>query len=99
MSLPVFLRPAAVADVNGIFDELQLILPGLGEKFSDRLREVLEHIERNPELYGVVYRNVRAVRLRRFQYILYYVVKADRAEVLAVIHGARHESSWQSRIE
>jgi plasmid stabilization system protein ParE len=99
MSRPVLLRPAAIADINGIYSELQRILPGLGEKFSLRLSEVLEHIERNPNLYGIVYRNVRAVRLRRFQYVLYYVTGEERTDVLAVIHGARHETSWQSRVE
>jgi plasmid stabilization system protein ParE len=99
MSQPVVLRPAAIADINFIYDELQQILPGLGEKFSDRLQEVLEHIERNPNLYGVVYRDVHAVRLRRFQYVLYYVVRDNRTDVLAVIHGARRESSWRSRVE
>jgi hypothetical protein len=41
--------------------------------------------------------DVRAVRLRRFPFVVYYVVLADRAEVLAVMHGSRDESAWQSR--
>jgi toxin ParE1/3/4 len=97
MSVPVILRPYAVTDIQKIVDELGEIRPGLVEQFSARLSEVLEHIERNPELYGVVWRDVRAVRLRRFQYVLYYVVHADRVEVLAVIHGARSQSEWKSR--
>jgi hypothetical protein len=61
------------------------------------MAEVFEHIERNPDLYGTVWRDARAVRLRRFQYVMYYVAFADGVEVLAVIHGARDESSWRSR--
>lgn len=97
MSLPVILRPAAESDVQAIYQELEHLRLGLGDQFSGRLREVLEHIEAQPQLYGVVWQDVRAVRLRRFQYVLYYVAFTDRVEVLAVIHGARHESAWKSR--
>lgn len=50
-----------------------------------------------PELYGVVWQDVRAARLRRFRHFVYYVVFADRVEVLAVMHGARDAGAWQSR--
>jgi plasmid stabilization system protein ParE len=40
---------------------------------------------------------VRAARLKQFRYIVYFIVLADRVEVLAVLHGARDPSSWKSR--
>lgn len=51
-----------------------------------------------PEMYGVVWQDVRAACLKKYQYVVYYVVFDDRVEVLAVMHGARDESSWQSRL-
>jgi plasmid stabilization system protein ParE len=85
-------------DVEDIHEELELRSTGLGRQFLSRLREVLERIESLPEMYGVVWQDVRAVRLRRFPFVVYYVVLADRAEVLAVMHGSRDESAWQSRV-
>ncbi len=99
MSLPVILRPAAEADVQEIYDYLEQIRVGIGEQFSHHLRDVLQRIESNPEMFGVVWQDVRAVRVRKFRYVVYYVVFADRVEVLAVIHGSRRESTWQSRGE
>jgi plasmid stabilization system protein ParE len=58
---------------------------------------VLTRIEKMPELYGKVWQDVRAARLKQFRYIVYFIVLADRVEVLAVLHGARDPSSWQSR--
>ena len=58
---------------------------------------MLEQIEFMPEMYGVVWQDVRAARLKKFRYLVYYVVFADRAEVLAVLHGSRDASAWQSR--
>lgn len=69
----------------------------MGRRFLQRLREILDRIELMPELFGVVWQDVRAARVQRFQYLVYYVPFADRSEVLAVMHGARDESAWQSR--
>jgi toxin ParE1/3/4 len=98
VSLPVILRLAAEADVRNTRADLDAIRPGLGNQFASRLRQVLERIDFMPRLYGVVWRDVRAARLRKFRHIVYYVVFADRVEVLAVLHGARNPSTWQSRI-
>ena len=97
MSLPVILRPLAEADVVEIFGDLEFIRVGLGKRFLARLREVLERIEWMPELHGVVWQDVRAVRLRKFRYVVYYVALSDRVEILAVVHGSRDESAWKSR--
>jgi plasmid stabilization system protein ParE len=97
MSLPVILRPEAEADIQETYDALEQIQGGLGGQFAARLREVLERIESMPELYGVVWQDVRAARLRRFRFVVYYVVFPDRVEVLAVMHGSRDATAWQSR--
>jgi plasmid stabilization system protein ParE len=98
MSLPVILRPAADADIESIHDELELVQAGLGDRFVSRVQEVLERIEAMPEMYGLVWQDVRAARLRKFRHLVYYVVFADRVEVLAVMHGSRDASAWQSRV-
>jgi toxin ParE1/3/4 len=51
-----------------------------------------------PGLYGVVWRNVRAARLRKFTHVVYYRIHDDRVEVLAVMHGSRYPSEWQARV-
>jgi plasmid stabilization system protein ParE len=98
MSLPVILRPAAEADIQATHDELERCRAGLGVRFVDRVREVLERIESMPELSGVVWQDVRAVRLRKFRHVVYDVVFADRVEIVAVMHGSRDASAWQSRV-
>jgi plasmid stabilization system protein ParE len=99
VSTPVIFRPAALADIERIYDELDQVRGGLGEQFEARLRNVLELIEVQPRLYGIAWEDVRAVRLRQFQYVLYYVTSDTRTDVLAVVHGARKDSSWKSRRE
>jgi plasmid stabilization system protein ParE len=98
MSLPLLLRPSADADIQTTHDELERCRAGLGLRFVDRVLEVLERIESMPQMYGLVSQDVRAARLRKFRHLVYYVVRADRIDVLAVMHGARDASAWQSRV-
>lgn len=96
MSLPVILRHEAEVDVQEARDQLEAVRVGLGTQVLARVREVLARIEKMPELHGKVWQDVRAARLKQFRYIVYFIVLADRVEVLAVLHGARDPSSWQS---
>lgn len=97
MSLPVVLRREAIRDAEEARDYLETQRLGLGHAFVERLHEVLARIGAMPEMYGVVWRNVRVARLRKFTYLVYYRVHDDRVEVLAVMHGHRDLSAWQSR--
>ncbi|WP_088257820.1 type II toxin-antitoxin system RelE/ParE family toxin [Fimbriiglobus ruber] len=97
MSLPVILRSAADADIQAAYDEFEQAQAGLGNRFVARVREMLERIEAMPDMYGKVWQDVRAARLRKFRQVVYYVVFADRVEVLAVLHGSQDASVWQSR--
>lgn len=97
MSLPVVLRPEASRDAEEARDYLEGQRAGLGQAFLDRLNDTIGQIGAMPQLFGVVWRNVRAARLRQFTYVVYYRVHDDRVEVLAVMHGSRDRSAWQSR--
>lgn len=70
----------------------------MGKRFLSRLREALERIEWMPEMFGAVWEDVRAVKVQKFRFVVYYVVFADRVEVLAVLHGSRDEEAWKSRV-
>jgi toxin ParE1/3/4 len=97
VSLPVILRHEAEVDVQEARDQLEAVRVGLGNQVLARVREVLARIEKMPELHGKVWQDVRAARLKQFRYIVYFIVLADRVEVLAVLHGARDPSTWKSR--
>ncbi|MHB1426776.1 MAG: type II toxin-antitoxin system RelE/ParE family toxin [Gemmataceae bacterium] len=98
MSLPVIIRPDAQMDIRTIHDDLEQVRAGLGGQFMARLRAVLERIEAFPEIYGVIWQDVRSARLKQFRYIVYYVVFSDRIEIIAMTHGSQDASVWQSRV-
>ena len=54
MSLPVILRSAADVDIQTTYDQLEQVQAGLGARFVNRVREVLDRIEALPEMLGLV---------------------------------------------
>jgi plasmid stabilization system protein ParE len=97
VSRTVIVRSAAEADIRETYESYEMIRAGLGDRYAAQVQKVLERIEFMPEMYGVIWQDVRAVRLRQFRHVVYYVVSVDRVEILAVMHGARDATAWQSR--
>jgi plasmid stabilization system protein ParE len=97
VSLPVVLRPEATRDAEEARDYFEAQQPGRGQVFLDRLNQGLARIGAMPEIYGILWRNVRAARLRQFPFVVYYRLHHDRVEVLAVMRDSRDVSAWQSR--
>ncbi len=97
MSLPVVVRAAARVDIQEGQDWFEQQQPGLGSEFASEVLQTLERIKAMPRMYGVAWRQVRAAGVKRFGYVVYYRVHADRVEVLAVMHGRRDAREWQSR--
>ena len=98
MSLPVAFRHEASQDTEEARDYYNRAQQGLGETFPARLTETVARVRTMPEMYAVVWQDVRAVQLRKFPYVAYYRILADRIEVLAVMHGRRDQSAWQERV-
>ncbi|WP_020473812.1 type II toxin-antitoxin system RelE/ParE family toxin [Zavarzinella formosa] len=98
MSKPVILRPDATNDLREASESLNLIRAGLGSQFLGRVRELLSRIELMPELYGLVWQDVRAAKTKQFRHIVYYLVFPDRVEILAILHSSRDPTIWQSRL-
>ena len=97
MSLPLVLRPEATQDLQDARDWYEQQRAGLGVIFAGRAATALDKIGQFPELYGLVWQDVRAAPIRRHPYIIYYRVLADRVEVFAILHARREASEWQNR--
>ena len=97
MSPPVVLRPEALDDIETTqawYDRRQ---PGLGRAFVEQFSDSLIQISESPELHGIVGRGVRFHRMKRFPYVVYFRIRAESIEVIAVLHGGRDSSVWRRR--
>ena len=68
--------------------------PGLGEEFIAAMELQLKRLEQAPLLYAEVIPNVRRALLPRFPYGLFYAVRGNLIQILAVLHDVRNPSLW-----
>lgn len=97
MSLPVAYLPEARDDINAAYHHYDSLGAGLGDRFLDALRQAVERIADNPDLYAILHRDVRAAPLRRFPYVIYYRAEPGQVLVVAVQHGRRSSKAWSGR--
>lgn len=97
MSRQFIIRPDVDAEIREIRSSLELARFGIGQQFVDNLEALLERIESHLFLYAILVADIRAVRVPKFAYVLYYFVTEQRIEVFAITHGARDTSSWLER--
>lgn len=97
MSRPIVLRRAARAEFDEAADWYDRQRPGLGSEFVARVEEALGRIAVDPELHAPTYRDVRRIMVARFPYSILYLAEPTQVLVIAVFHGRRDPSVWQSR--
>jgi plasmid stabilization system protein ParE len=89
VKLPVRVRRRAELDLDQAYAWYESRAEGLGEAFLRAVDACLARIARRPEAYPVQHDRVRRARLRRFPYGIFYVIRKDYIDVLALYHGRR----------
>ena len=95
--LELKLEPEAEAEFLEAAEWYTARSPRLGTAFRDAVSVVLETIEEAPQRFPVALRDIRKARVRRFPYVVYYVVLPEATTVIAIIHGRRDPRRWAGR--
>ena len=90
--------PEAESDIKEAYLWYEGRRPGLGEEFILSLEAAFSAIQRQPELYQIVYEQVRRELIKRFPYGVFYVYENEEIVVLAVFHIRRDPKMWQKRV-
>src|SRR5215468_11206810 len=98
MSLPIVFRRAARAEFDDAADWYEQRRAGRGARFTAAVRQVLDRIADQPQLYAEVFQNVREASVAGYPYAVYYREEAGQLLVLAVFHTSRDPTIWQSRV-
>jgi plasmid stabilization system protein ParE len=93
----MIIRAEAEADLISARTWYERQREGLGAAFLLCVEEVLERIGRTPELYPIVYRDIRRALTRRFPYAVYYYIASNEVVVLGILHARRDPREWQTR--
>ena len=67
--------------------------------FLRALHARLADIQRFPESYQLIYRDLRRAPLRRYPYVIIYRTERERIVVVSIFHVRRDQRIWQARVD
>jgi toxin ParE1/3/4 len=97
MSIPLIIRPEAEEDIKDAFSWYESQRTGLGIELVRCIDAAFGSVVNDPELYGILYRNIRRILVRRFPYGVFFTLGKNKIVILAVMHVKRHPRRWQNR--
>ena len=71
--------------------------PGLGEELADEIEDVCVLLSEYPAIGRKVDEAHRSVPLRRFPFVLFYLVRANVVQIIAVAHKRKRPGYWRRR--
>lgn len=98
MKKPLIIREGAEADLSEACQWYEQQVHGLGAQFLLCVDAVMASIERNPQLYPVVHKDIiRRALIRRFPYGVFFIEGKRSISVICVAHAKRSPRVWQDR--
>ncbi|MFN8549274.1 MAG: type II toxin-antitoxin system RelE/ParE family toxin [Candidatus Eisenbacteria bacterium] len=98
MKLPARVLPEAERELERAFAWYEQQRPGLGCEFLTAFDAAVESLRRLPESHESVALRTRKALLRRFPYLLLYVVEPEQILITAVFHVRRDPQPWSDRV-
>jgi plasmid stabilization system protein ParE len=92
------IRPEAQADIEEAAFWYEDQRPGLGERFTRELFELIHRIAESPLQFPLIDVSVRRALLHRFPYAVYFLLEAGRTVLVAVLHQRRDPAVWKHRV-
>ena len=72
-------------------------VPDLGRQFRAEVYRTFDSIIARPELYPMSHGATRKAVLRRFPYLIFYLVETNRVVIVAVFHAKRDPADLAGR--
>ncbi len=98
MSFRLVVRPLAELDLLEAYEWYEAHQARLGSDFISAIDGLFVRIAGNPRLYPEVHRHVRRAVVRRFPYLVYFIVEGDVVSVLGCFHSKRRPELARERL-
>ncbi|MCO5067850.1 MAG: type II toxin-antitoxin system RelE/ParE family toxin [Kiritimatiellae bacterium] len=69
----------------------------LGKRFISSVQEAVARLALNPEMYPIIYSNVRRCLARTFPFGILFRVRESEIQIIAVMHLHRDPNSLKNR--
>lgn len=97
VAVRLIIQPEAERDLAEAFIWYETQRPGLGNELLLSIEASLAAIQRRPESFPIIHREIRRALIRRFPYGIFYIVDEDSLVILAIFHAKRDPRKWKKR--
>jgi len=89
----------ALQDIQKTTDWYNEQLKGLGSRFHRQVISQVNSLKKNPMAYAIRYGNVSCMMVRKFPFMVHFVVNENQklVEVFAIYHTSRNPKIWEDR--
>ena len=91
--------PSFVNDLQDVLDHYDKISGGIGEKVRIEIQSRLDLVSVTSEGFAKIHRDIRAVRLKKFPYVLLYRSFGDHVQFVGLVLGSTERENWFDNIK
>ena len=89
------ISPTALADMQQASDYYNDHATNLGHRFIAEVKEVFSLILKTPNGFAIRYKNVRAVKVKSFPFLVFYLVDAPHKSITVLrVFNSYREQYW-----
>jgi hypothetical protein len=91
--------PDALQDIQETTDWYNRQSQGLGSRFQKQVKLQINLLKNSPDSYGIRYAEVRCILVRKFPFLIHFIVDNSNlvVEIYAVIHTSRSPKIWEQK--
>lgn len=93
------LEPEAEADLLEAYGWYERQRRGLGVEFMECVEAALHLVAERPLHFAAGYRGVRQTLIKRFPYVVAFLIEQETIAVIAIFHGSRDPGAWRMRLK
>jgi plasmid stabilization system protein ParE len=97
MSFAIQFHPELATEIKQAEQWYDAEQPGLGAEFDAELFDRIAFIAANPYIFAIFKKDIRLARIKRFPFVILYLVEGNTVRFLAVVHSARRLHKWLKR--
>lgn len=90
-------HPDFVEDLLSATKYYDEVATTIGASFRAEVQSRIDLIATTPEGFACIHKNIRAIRIRKFPYVVLYRVNDDRVEFIGLVFGSTQRKHWFDR--
>ncbi|MBB6502033.1 type II toxin-antitoxin system RelE/ParE family toxin [Pedobacter cryoconitis] len=91
--------PEALDDIQKATDWYNEQSYGLGTRFQKQVVQQINKLNKTAEVYTVRYSNVRCMVIKKFPFMIHFLIEDEIVVIFAIFHTSRNPKIWDKLLK